>query len=386
MRPARLLLGMAPILALGLVARAQSILDPSTAPSPKKGPAVLYTATVIAPEAEVRCGPSTDPQLYPTNKLRRGDTVEVVEEREGDWLAIVPPPNSFSWINARFLQSDNGVRWYVATHDSAPIPVLYGSSLRNDKPTVEGTKVPRGTIVLSIGPARAADDGMWMPIQPPPGELRYIPANLVAKNGPAAPVPGQSAPVTATPVSNRSSTTAGFAQPGQAVDPRLQRAQQLEQYGNEVRNTNSEAAIQAYNQAQSLRNQERGAAAPPPVRQAVGVHPIPPAGERLAPVPATLQATLRPSNCVPCQTTSSSPGGMQRSGPGWLRRSAWWLDGQPTYALVDSQNRVRMYVTPQPGLNLGPLVDRGVDLTGTIVYRGDLRQYQMRAVQVTPLN
>lgn len=32
---------------------------------------VLYQATVIAPEAVVRSGPSNDPKMYPTNRLRQ---------------------------------------------------------------------------------------------------------------------------------------------------------------------------------------------------------------------------------------------------------------------------------------------------------------------------
>jgi hypothetical protein len=367
MRPARLLIGVPLLLILAQAAAAQ-----------EERHKVLYTATVSAPEAEVRSGPSTNPDLYPTNKLRRGDTVEVVKELEGGWLAVVPPPGSFSWINTRFLeqQSDNRVIWRVVT--DVPVPVLYGSSLRNEKPTVEGAKVPRGTLVASIGPAKAADDGMWMPIEPPPGELRYLQAHLVTKNGTAAapptggtPVPptpagGSGTPVAAIPVSNRTSTSS-FAQPGQAVDP----------VGPASRWLPGQQAEQSSNRA--------AAAAPQPVQPANAVQPIPPANERLAPIPATLQASLRQPGCVPCQTTSSSSGQLERVGPGWLARSAWWLDGQKTFTLIDQQGRVRMYVTGQPGMDLEPWLGRYVSLTGAVYYRGDLRNYHVKTVQVQPM-
>jgi hypothetical protein len=41
-----------------------------------------------------------------------------------------------------------------------------------------------------------------------------------------------------------------------------------------------------------------------------------------------------------------------------------------------------MYVTPQPGLNLEPYLYRIVEIVGPLYYRGDLRTYHMRAVQV----
>src|SRR5579859_2126999 len=59
---------------------------------------------VNLPEAEVRSGPSTEPAFYPTNRLHRGDPVEVVGEVPGGWLKIRPPEGSFSFVNARFLE------------------------------------------------------------------------------------------------------------------------------------------------------------------------------------------------------------------------------------------------------------------------------------------
>jgi hypothetical protein len=75
---------------------------------------------------------------------------------------------------------------------------------------------------------------------------------------------------------------------------------------------------------------------------------------------------------------------MSSSGPGWLRRSAWWLDG-PTYVLLNSQGQVIAYVTPQPGLNLEPWVNRNVRVLGAVAYRGDIRQYHIRAAHVERL-
>lgn len=357
----------------------------------------LYSATVNVPEAEVRSGPSVNAELYATNQVRRGETVEVVKELEGGWLAIKPPTGSFSWINTRFLDQVNRTTWVVAAHPDVRVPVLYGSSLKNDKPTVEGARVQRGTQLSSIGAPRSAEDGMWLPIDPPPGEVRFLRAEAVIKTTGVQPVAGHSPagspPPPAVPVSNPG--TAGYAAPAGVVDPRWQQAQQMEQAGNRaeairlyeqlgntVRNSDNELSLRAYNRAQYLR--DSAASALPPSQTVQNTHAIPAADNRVQPIPVSLQVPSPPSHCVPCQTTSSSAGALQRSGVGRLRRSAWWLHGQPTYALEDARGQQRMYVTAQPGVNLEPYLNRNVELFGSIMYLGYPPVYHIKAVQVTP--
>ena len=43
---------------------------------------------ISVPEAEVRSGPSNDSMFYPTNRLTRGQPVEVMQEVDGGWLKI----------------------------------------------------------------------------------------------------------------------------------------------------------------------------------------------------------------------------------------------------------------------------------------------------------
>src|SRR5262245_9545420 len=97
-------------------------------------PKVVYSATVTANESEVRSGAGDSQQLYPTNRLVKGDTVEVVREQEGGWLAIKPPPGSFSWINSRFVQRiGNTSSFVVNAHPDSKVPLLLGSSLSKGK-------------------------------------------------------------------------------------------------------------------------------------------------------------------------------------------------------------------------------------------------------------
>ena len=80
-------------------------------------------ATVATAEAEVRSGPSVDPKIYPTNKLHAGQQVEVLDQKE-DWVAIKPPPGSFSWINRAKVEplGTQGVNFVVSGPAGTKVP------------------------------------------------------------------------------------------------------------------------------------------------------------------------------------------------------------------------------------------------------------------------
>src|SRR5262245_45528539 len=167
MKPAQLLASLALVLTGAVLSHAQT---------------QTYPVAVKDAEADVRSGPSTDPKMYVTNRLRRGDVVQVVKARDDGWLEIKPPAGSFSWINTRFVDriSQQTPTFLVVTHDDYPVPVRIGSSVVDEKPTVEGVRLVRGTQVVGIGnPLTSQDEGSWLPIDPPPQEVRYIRAEAV---------------------------------------------------------------------------------------------------------------------------------------------------------------------------------------------------------------
>ena len=169
MRPAGKTWGMALLFALGSLAKA----DP---PAP-------YETTITVPEVEVRAGPS--PQFYATMKLRQGERVRVVEQRDGGWLAVEPPPGSFNWINERFIERATPTSSTGVVVSENPIQTRIGSQLSNTEPNALGVKVPRGTqIVILSNRAAYSGEGGWLPIQPPPKELRYIPADAAKTMAP----------------------------------------------------------------------------------------------------------------------------------------------------------------------------------------------------------
>src|SRR5262245_48013717 len=60
-----------------------------------------YTAYVNSDDVYVRSGPGRN--YYPTEKLKKGDPVEVYRHDPGGWLAIRPTSASFAWVSQRHL-------------------------------------------------------------------------------------------------------------------------------------------------------------------------------------------------------------------------------------------------------------------------------------------
>src|SRR5262249_28798662 len=153
------------------------------APAVFAAPEVRYVAADVA---EVRALPSTAAPSYVTNRLRRGAAVEVVEAMDNGWVKVRPPQGSFSYINARFLEHVvQDLPNLVVTCDDKEVEVFIGSEVvASHRPTVCGVKLKRGAQVTSIGKPIEDAEGAWMPIEPPPSEVRYLPAGALSPPGP----------------------------------------------------------------------------------------------------------------------------------------------------------------------------------------------------------
>ena len=324
--------------------------------------------TVTANEAEVRSGPTKE--YYATSKLRYGDHVLVLRESKDQpgWLAIRPPQGSFSWINARFVKQVKGDQHlgYVETDGNVDVPVRPGSSLTNRPPDVESVKVQPGTLVTILDRPVTADGISWLPIAPPPTEVRFIPNESVrpvqlANNNQSFNGP-QAANVNGNPL---------IAQAEQAVQAgNLDKAKQLyKQAAEGTEDLNQK--IYCYNRLVSLQTPWSPGQSPGHPQQA---------------------AQGNTSGTVIGQTTSFSrtPAPQvinyppQWSTYGVLRRAAFEKDGQPMYVLEGGRGQVLLYVTSPAGTSLRDYVGRTVALYGSITYRSDdaIRTHFMTASHV----
>ena len=390
---------------------------------------VPYTAAVVQGEAEVRCKPSTDPKLYPTNRLRQGTRVLVLEERSDGWLGIQPPSGSFSWISATQVDRivANQTNW-VVKNDSAP--VLIGGDIVQVRPSVEGVRLARGTQVRVIGKETTDVDGsVWLPIDPPVGEKRYLRADAVKAELSS---PGQTPAAPVVTVAAQSSTGSQFAltQRTSSKDAALsisvqapangpplsanatpwQKAEYYErqgqwteairiydQLGRDLKATRPDWADFANKRASYLRNggkapvnwssQSSATTVPSSTSTFYATtqpQPQPPPTVRLSPPSDPNLTATQPGASPTWNSPQPTPQGMARSGVGRLVRSGYYKSGDAQYRL-ETQDPNPTYATPGQGVDLEQFVDRNVELYGTRQYRGDLKAYYMVVSRVQPL-
>jgi hypothetical protein len=387
-------------------------LDP-----PSSAQTVPYDALITVPEAEVRSGPSSSEDFYPTSQLHRGDRVRVVEEK-GDWLVIEPPLGSFSFIQDRIIKpNEDGITAAVGTTEAW---VRVGSILDKKKMNVQHLKVKEGTqvVILDKNPIYA-DDGVWIKIQPPPGDYRFIPASAV-KPSPQVPAVSPAQPAS-TPVSI---ARPEVASPQAATGDSLwYQAEQAERAGNPAEaerlfaklaneTGDHDLKIRCYNRIHFLREGRRPSYPPgyqpgrpneayyPNVAGQSRLYPTSanPYGQPGSPYTLTGRASSQYTYTREIPVTAAGQVGpvgygqnpapvpsCQWSGWGWLRRAPFFVDNKPAFVLENSQGLPRLYVTAQAGVSLESYVNRSVNLYGKMTYRGDLRTNYMTACRLTPL-
>lgn len=129
---------------------------------------------IVAKEAIVRAGPSES--FQPTSRLSAGDKVIVLSRDKAypAWFAIMPPSDSFCWVNAAFVKAINEKVGVIDAGSEKGVEVLAGSRLDDKIPGVKAARLQLGTIVVFVDRPLKTMEGTWYPIMPQPTEVRYI--------------------------------------------------------------------------------------------------------------------------------------------------------------------------------------------------------------------
>lgn len=136
-----------------------------------------YTATITAGEVYVRSGPGKD--YYPTDKLKKGQKVEVYRHDPGGWCAIRPPKESFSWVSARQLELlGDG----LARAKGDRVVSRVGSAFSDIRDVIQ-VRLKKGEQVELVE-RNAPHDTQWHKIHPPSGEFRWISSRFLESNDP----------------------------------------------------------------------------------------------------------------------------------------------------------------------------------------------------------
>jgi hypothetical protein len=304
-------------------------------------------AVILQPEVEVRSGPSK--QFMATSKLKQNEKVLVlrVSTEQPGWLEIMPPPGSFSWVNAKDVQQVGG-QAFVNGDPSRPVSILPGSRLVDKAPDRESLKLTRGTLVVMVNQPLKIGTDTWLPIQPHANEVRYVPAEAVK----------------ATTVVSTTNAPANWT-----LTPGMYTTNTLLADAEKARMTGDIAT------AQRLYTQVAQTTPDPSQKQyALNVLASMPQGVY---TPAS-RTVLSPGN--PAAPTSSNL--LMQSPAAWstygrLRDVKLNADnGQPLYALEDAQGKTLTYVTTIPGKSLVDYNGRTVSVFGPTMYRSDAVRMQ----------
>ncbi len=141
-----------------------------------------YTAYANSDDVYIRSGPGKN--YYPTEKLSRGEAVEIYRHDPGGWYAIRPPHGSFSWVPARLLQPTSG---HLATVNGDRVVSRVGSRFSDVRDVIQ-VRLDRGEEVEIIEIKSLMTGGQseqWCKIAPPAGEFRWVFGKFVDEVAPA---------------------------------------------------------------------------------------------------------------------------------------------------------------------------------------------------------
>jgi hypothetical protein len=131
-----------------------------------------YKAFIAADEVYVRSGPGQN--YYPTDKLSKGQEVEVYRHDPGGWCAIKPVEGSFSWISSQHAKIEEG---NLAVVTGSSVAARVGSKFSDIRGT-EQVRLHKGEVVEVLDTKKigsgTSPSQTWYKIAPPAGEFRWV--------------------------------------------------------------------------------------------------------------------------------------------------------------------------------------------------------------------
>lgn len=370
-----------------------------------------YKAAVTTEDVYVRSGPGQN--YYPTDKLKRGQEVEVYRHDPGGWCAIRPVEGSFTWVSGRFLKPlDNNLA--VITDDEVSARV--GSRFSDIRDVIQ-VRLRKGEKVEVLEVPQGVGAGAWFKIAPPAGEFRWVSAKYLDAAYPSdglrrseqhGPPPAKALPLAGSAVPPRPD-----AAPADSGDDSLRtrsakpRSLTADEFQAELERIELELSVMVIEDIsawsfdvlrertnwlldQSQTAVERGRAR----LLANKIARFDDIKQRQDAVLAMrdrtdrtsrLFAKLRPGDDPPASANDDELDG-RFDGVGQLTQVVSPKVGAPRYALVDRSGSVRCYVTPAPGVNLHGYIGREVGVTGTRGYVPEQRASHIMARHITSLD
>lgn len=353
------------------------LLDPSGQPAEFPAMAEVDAATAaVFVEADERS--------FLTGTLRKGDRVTVRDTPRKGWLAIVVPPDSFSWIEQRAIAEEEATgRAKVVV----PHAVVRAGRLGSRLPGPPVSKLGADSIVtvvdvppLTVGAGRSAR--VWRAIATPRDELRYIRADAVRW------IPESEPAATEVRVS--------FDAPGSSLDglPADARAAigQIEaMHRMEVQRPVEQWHLSAVRTSyESLLKKGVDPAVETAIRDRLGIvarH------EELAQAAREVAAILersrrRDADVARLEKRFASSERKERrpyAAEGIVQSSSRLVDGKRVLALIGPEGNAIAYLDVRDGLDASPFMARRVGVRGEPHYSEELRSQLISVSALEPL-
>jgi SH3-like domain-containing protein len=352
-----------------------------------------YKAFIAADEVYVRSGPGQN--YYPTDKLAKGQEVEVYRHDPGGWCAIKPAEGSFSWVSSRFAKIEEG---NLAVITEANVSARVGSKFSDVRDSVQ-VRLHKGEIIeiletKKIGAGNSPSQ-TWYKIAPPAGEfrwvsLKYLEAEHVHEGLRHRSGEERSLEADAGDRDGHSSKKKLPHEMFQAELDRLER--ELAQMVAEEPNVWSFDSLRIG--AESLLAEadtaiERGKArlllsrisfSEDLKKRFDNVAVMRDESDRSQKYIASLRRSV---NLAKDYVVNGSE---RYDGVGRLEQVAPSTPGVPRYALLDESGKVRSYVTPSTGVNLNKYVGQQIGVVGQRGYIPDQKAQHVTASRITVLD
>ncbi len=367
--------------------------------APTGGEAFPYKAYVTAADVYVRSGPGRS--YYPTDKLKRGEAVEVYRHDPGGWCAVRPVEGSFTWVSGRFLRP---IEDDLAVVTAEGVSARVGSRFSDVRDVIQ-VRLNEGEVVAIV--EQPGEGEIWYKIAPPAGEFRWVSAKYLDPDYPHEGV--RRAPdrlgvehsnsawpwnETNSPRADEESLRSKSARP---------RSLSADQFDAELERIELELAVMVVEEPTvwsfgDLRRRtnlllDRARTAIERGRARLLADRI----ARFEDIKRRQEAVLAMRERVDSKRRiwdGLRPGVTERAlagtdgrfdGVGRLRRVVSSRLDAPRYALMDESEEVLCYVTPAPGVNLHDYIGRRVGVNGTRGYMPEKRAAHVMARHVAPL-
>jgi SH3-like domain-containing protein len=378
-------------------------------------PTFPYKAAAVADDVYIRSGPGQS--YYATDKLKRGQEIEVYRHDPGGWCAIRPVEGSFTWVSGRFLKP---TKHNLAVVTEEGVAARVGSKFGDTRDVVQ-VRLHKDEVVEVLEAPRGDGHGgsQWYKIAPPAGEFRWVSSKYLdteyPRDGlrrrhaePREPEP----PVERTAEASRHRYREPSDAAGESLLARsaMPRGMTPKEFQDELERVELELTVMLiedpktwsfeslWERANVLLDQSRTAVERGRARQLAGkITKFEDIKQRQEAVLAMRDHTDRDSRFYarlrPRDDIDEGRSPAERleidgryDGVGQLEQVQSPKTGAPRYALVDRSGDVRCYVTPAPGVRLQNYVGREVGITGSRSgYLIDQHANHLIARHITPL-